>query len=271
MKWVAVMIGLALASSALAAPQRRTPVKRAPARPARVSPPAFNPADYAASVTDIDCSNAASRYTSVPALQKLLRPLASKYQYGGPTKDEFETADAFAQRVAGEFSRSFGDTDKIVAVMPASGFTSYNADRGQVTIDALLSYSGTGLAQVKLFDDLNETGRYVGSNAYGATAAVTRETFDQYYIDLPLSSRDPFFRTSLTLAMPPDAAKSLKQNGVVIIVGALAAPFLSLERHHGSATISDPTDTTYRSYHLTVRPACVLVANEGQEVGRFRF
>lgn len=271
MKRIALLIGLALASSALAAPQRRAPVKRAVARPARISPPAFNPVTYATSVTDIDCSNAASRYASVPALQKLLRPLASKYQYGGPTKDEFETADAFAQRVAGEFSQSFGGTDKVVAVIPASGFTSYNADRGQVTVDALLSYSGSGLAQVRLFDDLNETGRYVGSNAYGATATVTRETFDQYYIDLPLSSRDPFFRTSLTLPMPPDAARSFKQDGVVIIVGTLAAPFLTLERHHGSATISDPTDTTYRSYHVMVRPACVLVADKGQEVGRFRF
>lgn len=263
------VVAAAVGGSVLALPLRHVPAGRGPAANASAAPRPFDPAAYAASVADVDCTNAADRHGAIKPIGPLLRRLATRYSSGGPTKEEFETTDQFGARVAADLTRAFGGTDRIVVVQPIGESMTYDADRGQATVHTLQDYSGIGVATVPLSSNLTDTGHYIGTNAFGVSATVTRQTFDQFALRLFVDNRDGLFRTSLTLPMQADAARALKRDGVIVIVGTLAPPFLSVSRHHEDATIGDPSDVTYRRYDLTVRPACVIVATGGQEVGRF--
>lgn len=258
---LACATALLVGSAVLAAPRRHAAPRPAPAP--------FDAAVYAASVAGLACTNAPGRQGAIVPIERALRRLATTFPDGGPAKDEFETTDTFDRRVGAALTRLFGGTDRIAMVLPIGESMIYDANRGQATIRTLQDWSGTGLATVPLSSDLTDTGHYVGTNAFGVRAAVTRQTFDQFALRLLIDNHDGLFRTTLTLPMQPDAARALKQRGTIVIVGTLAPPFLSVRRHHEGATVTDPSDVTYRHYDLTLRPACVLVTDGAAEVGRF--
>ncbi len=263
LKPAAAIALLGITGIAVGAPQRRVPTRKPVAARPAPTPAQFDPKSYAASITGVDCSNVASRASAIVPIEKALRGVASRYSSFSPTKGEFESTAAFDKRVHDEISSNLGGTDQIVAVIPLRDMMKYDADTSVVTIDPVDSRVKENVVTVKVYSGINETGRYAGSNAYGATAQVTRETFTQFFMLFPARGA-----TTIKDTMPPEAARSLKENGALIIVGSLLSPYIADERAHQRATISDPTDTTYRKFWLAVNPRCAVVVNGGQEIGR---
>lgn len=262
---LAVAIPLvALASGLTAAPQKRATARRpSPARAATAAPRPFDPKAYAASVDGVDCTNVAARARSVVPIEKALHGIASAYPWGPPTKGEFESSSAFDQRVHDELSAKLGGTDRIVAVIPIRDMVKYNADTSTLTIDPVDKRIKENVITVKAYSDIDGESTYVGSNAYGASTEVSRHTFTQFYMLLPARGQ-----TAITSTMAPDAARSLKENGSLVLVGSLLSPYIAYERQRGRRTISDPNDVTYLQFYLGMIAQCAVIVNQGQEVGR---
>lgn len=264
-KSTALIALFATTSVAAGVPERRAPARRSnPTRPAPAPAPAkFDPRSYAASIAGVDCSNVASRTNTIIPIEKPLRGIASRYSSFSPLKGEFESTATFSQRIHDEISSDLGGTDRIVAVIPLRDMIKYDADTSVVTIDPIDSRVKENVVTVKAYSGINETGRYAGSNAYGATAQVTRETFTQFFMLFPARGA-----TTIKDTMAPEAARSLKENGSLILIGSLLSPYIATERAHSKATVSDPTDTTYLKFYLAMVAQCAIVVNERQEIGR---
>lgn len=260
MRLVTAVALLGVASSILAAPQRRAAPRQSKPALARQ----FDPKTYAASIEGVDCSNVASRASSVTPIEPALRGIANAYPYGPPVKGEFESSAAFDQRVLGELSAKLGGTNRVVAVIPIRDMAGYDADTSTMTINPVASRIKENVITVKAYSGIDRHGHFVGSNAYGATAEVSRETFTQFYMLLPARSR-----MSMKVSMDPETARSFKDKGSLVLVGSLLSPYIAYERTRGRATIGDPTDTTYLKFYLGIVAQCAVVTSNGQEVGRF--
>src|SRR4051812_9208890 len=85
---------------------------------------------YAASVAEIDCSNAMIAHTRVAPFEPVARAIANLGESAALPKDEFETTDAYRARLRSASQEWLGGTDKIVVVLPIGEWKlKYDADR----------------------------------------------------------------------------------------------------------------------------------------------
>ncbi|MGD9676066.1 MAG: hypothetical protein AB7V19_05215 [Candidatus Bipolaricaulia bacterium] len=179
-------------------------------------------------------------------------------------KDEFESSDAFRRRVDAlaaplsvyafwlENNHNTYDADRSLMMVHLSTSGYINQPVGE-TVPGTDSDERTSIKV--LFDVLSEE-RYVGSNAFGATIAVTRSVVDDYEV-LPVGSA---FDPSLALAFPlaPDRARLLHDRLRVLLVCHLVRPdngeplvwegFLS-----GKPTFDNPTELLCSVCYLNAR------------------
>lgn len=267
--WVFLVI--AITASALAAPARKPPTRVSSVEQSKAAEEAFDPTTYSATVDSVTCSNVPSRYKTLLPTGLIMRRLVATYESGPRARDEFETTYAYSQRLGEMYSAALGGTYRVVAVLPVSKFMTYNADTTELTIEPFRSSSDRrGFGSVEIGSELRDTGRYVGQNAFGATASVTRRIFTQYYLSMPIPSAGLFSSPMIKDKLLPDSARALKQTGALVIVGTIISPYVQVESRHSSATIGDPSDTTYLIYDLTINAECALIVVNGKEIGRLR-
>lgn len=228
---------------------------------------------YASSIAGVTCDNAAARAASIVPLARVLKPLSDMDTAQGKT--EFETTEQFAQRRGDAVARLLGGNN-IVAVVPLTDHFSYNADTQQARISPAREnqdYSDTSESttiSLEAFKDFTSLGSYVGSNAYGATARVKAGIFTQYYIDVNVSRHDNSWNSTFTrtvkLALDPEKARELKERGQIVLVGRLVAPYISIGSVYERPTFKDPSQTTFKEYHVKTDAACMLIVKDGEVV-----
>lgn len=268
--WKALLLGSALTCSVQVEAQRRVAKKPAPAHPAS---PVSSTSAYASSIAGVTCDNAAARAGSIVPLARVLKPLSDLDTAKGKT--EFETKEQFAQRRGDAVARLLGGNN-IVAVVPLADHFSYNADTQQARISPAREnqdYSDTRESttiSLEVFEEFASLGSYVGSNAYGATARVKAGIFAQYYIDVNVSRHDnswnSTFSRTVKLTLDPEKARELKEQGQIVLVGRLVAPYISIGSVYERPTFKDPSQTTFKEYHVKADAACMLIVKDGEVV-----
>lgn len=268
--WTALVVGTTLTCSGQVEAQRRV-VKKA--TPVRVASSASSASAYASSVAGVTCDNAAARAASIIPLARVLKPLSNMDTAQGKT--EFETTEQFVQRRGDTVTRLLGG-ENIVAVVPLADHFSYNAETQQARISPAREnqdYSDTSESttiSLEAFKDFTSLGSYVGSNAYGATARVKAGILSQYYIDVNVSRHDnswnSTFSRTVKLELSPEKARELKERGQIVLVGRLIAPYISIGSVYERPTFKDPSQTTFKEYHVKAEAACMMIVKDGEVV-----
>lgn len=273
MRYVAACLTIAFCVTASAAmPQpRRSAVQRAvPSRP-----PAITPERYAASVVGVDCSNIEQRLQTIVSTQPLFENLARSFRLGFPTKDEFETTAAFNSRMASRVSSAFGNAKTVVAVTDLPYNTKYSADDGKLSLNPFRSIDNApGKANgdsyyVNAYVGGEDRGDYIGSNAFGVSAKVSKSTI--WTVALTFKPPVEKFYTIATLekSLAPVEAKSVKENGKLVFVAELNDLPITQHYERDKPMIDDPNDTAFRDNYVSVRPKCAFVVNRGKIVARY--
>lgn len=199
---LALVTPIIAASSLLAAPPGPTPTHRAAAgRSTAVTP------------FDLSTQKLPPRYdgASFPALYKSLSI---------PPKGEFETSEAYAARA----ERDVRDAHYAVRVPDVR--VTYDADAGELTTAVRTDFlhegwtMARGRALLVLHTAGAETGRYVGTNAFGVKAVVKERTRREWGLAL---STEPFTSIALRYPAAPARARSLKDRLAVLAVFRLSA------------------------------------------------
>lgn len=154
--------------------------------------------------------------------------LTDKYVSLKLAKDEFETSEEYRARISKIVHSSHYFAKKISEIN--TDFVSYDADTKILSINLGLSTQheyGIGnkpyYPAISLKTTINNTGSYIGSNAYGAKAKVIKATsigrklvFSSYNKE-PLNIESP--KISGSINIDQDRAKKIKNNLYLVIVG----------------------------------------------------
>lgn len=170
---------------------------------------------YSNSVAGITCENATARLAGVMSDEPILNriPALKTAQYLA-TKGEFETTADYVAKQAAELRALFGTTKTVVVTRSLDSISKYNADTGVLTIKVFSPRIGEEAEPAYHFGeviDVKERGKYVASNAYGATATVSKSSWSvsQYGFDtLPNGAL-----MELTLPVKGEAARAAKTHG----------------------------------------------------------
>jgi hypothetical protein len=108
-----------------------------------------------------------------------------------------------------------------------------------------------------------QTGSYVGSNAFGVKARVTKHEVTYFCLGGNIGHEVAF-------PVDPEKARKVKPNLRVLLIGSLAAPYRSESSDYSEATISDPVEVSYSAYilHLDVEQVWVYDWMTGEIVYR---
>jgi hypothetical protein len=166
-------------------------------------------------------------------------------------KGEFETTEAYEARRAGVAKGVYAFRVPDVDV-------TYDTDAGEFTLTVFKETSYRELeadrdhALLVLAKSSVETGRYVGSNAFGATRTVRRVTEREWGVAIP---GEGFGKLTMQLKVPAERAKELKERLAVLavcafgpesvpqrITGAFADEEGATGAHVSTATLDSPID-----------------------------
>lgn len=231
---------------------------------------------------------------AVPTITDFTATL-EKVRTATPPKDEFETTEAYSQRIAAAQAQALGGATEMTFAwkIPAQEIT-YNADTQQLTITPTLFkacsvYVANPPANARFtvgkarrsgnFQTvcLNRTVSastepgYTATNALGAQVNidVERRLIEGIFVGMGDGTYDPVhgYNTAvsygpLTLAsifQPPEGARSFKENGTFLIVARPRAPFYFASQTVTTPTFDDP-HKIFRENHLLVADvACTAV------------
>jgi hypothetical protein len=209
--------------------------------------------------------------------------VAAYAKFGG-VKGEFETSAQFAERVRSAPSQA------VVVQFPLleSGF-SYDADAGRAKFDRFStpttcsifnglkeveqpSLRSRGLSKLCIFKHMRGhiSGSYVGTNMFGARAQIAKERDDYEGIFLGYGDilTNPFIidqgiKSSLfEVSLPPVEAKSLKSNGVMLVVLRPENPFVATGTSYLAPTINSPSEKRGALKLLVGSVVCVGLADK---------
>lgn len=185
-----------------------------------------------------------------------------------PPKGEFETSEAYQQRVARASAGPIlagvtADDTLVFVVTPSSSeyaesgvMYSYDADGGGARVYLRPGKSGSfslsddpaGYTRLTLDERKASSDRYVGSNAFGATLRVDRH----YYYGFGLAIPGDIPRQDLNFQLPPkEAAREMPVMKVAVFV-KLKDMNVAREEVRDAPTRDIPTDIITRSKYLKV-------------------
>ena len=190
------------------------------------------------------------RGNSCPVIAASVKKLSTK-------KDEFETSDAYSERLVSLQNTELAAGLKVGDTMAfrrrdISNQLKYVADVGQMTVEfprAFQTYiPKTRLASAFVRTDtidsvMKSTREYRGSNAFGASAMVTSTQFEVCALAFKNLSANPGAAAPAIFAdMTPEEARTSKGRMAVLYVGRLAAPFREDFTHYSGPTINSPSE-----------------------------
>lgn len=195
-------------------------------------------------------------------------------------KGEFETTEEYKARVASIHAGTF-------AFVIENPYIKYDADTGAFDVEVLKAPINTGLtldgSAVWLKEELTPQGKYVGVNAFGVSATITKERVDVY----SLSLRDEvdgewMHAVRLSLPMAAERASRLKSRLRVFLICEMThgdtPALMSQDWSRGATgyleltpTIDNPTrrDTFFFTMSARLLGWWVFDVNSGEVLGRF--
>lgn len=188
------------------------------------------------------------RGNSCPIVAAAVKRLSTK-------KDEFETSDAYGERLASLQTSELAAGLKVGDTMAfkrrdISNQLKYVADTGQMMVElsfGFLTYIPTARpidAFVKT-DIINlstkSTREYRGSNAFGASVLVRSTQYEACAVAFKNLPAKPG-ATAIFADMTPDEARASKGHLAVLYVGKLTAPLLADFDHYSGPTINSPSE-----------------------------
>lgn len=241
---------------AAGAPQKKKSVPlKAPQRPYGTR--------YAESVAGITCDTAVQRISTVLPDEPILReiPYLLTKQYLDQ-KGEYETTAAYEGRHGQQLRQLFGSADTIAIVRKVDKLASYDADKGMLNVKFL----DTGFSENRdpkysfgKILEVEDRGTYRASNAYGATASVSKSSFSN--MSYGFDNAGTNIETKVSLPLDPDAARLFKAEGNIIMIAQLLQSNVVARLEHDKPTISDPSDTFWHYNYVKVQPLCILMGS----------
>lgn len=221
---------------------------------------------YAESVAGITCDTAAQRVSTAlsdePILREIPQLLTKQYL---DQKGEYETTAAYEARHAQQLRQLFGSADTIAIVRKVDDLASYDADKGILSIKLLdINYLNSRDPKYSFGKvlEVEDRGTYRASNAYGATASVSKSRFSS--MSYGFDSTGMNIETKVSLPLDPNAARLFKTEGKIIMVATLLQSNVFARLEHDAPTISDPSDTYWHYNYVKVQPSCILMGSNGK-------
>lgn len=183
------------------------------------------------------------------------RAVLSALQKANLSKDEFETTDAFNERVR-DFGRSstvpgIREGSLLAAVRNIDGeLVSYNADSGRLAVpigQLSLPTTSPGRATVGYIADRKTTKAktFPASNAFGKKVMVHSRQENVCAIGFTNMYREYGKGVEhVSISIGPEDARRVKNNLSVLYLGTLALPYVESLAYYSKATIDDPTELT---------------------------
>jgi len=195
-------------------------------------------------------------------------------------KGEFETSKEYQERAKNSSS------DVFAFRLPSSGihvYAKYDADKGQFAItiggESLISgYDYDSNRTLLIVDESDEeTGSYVGSNAFGVTANIREWTKRQWGISIDRESYRPL---ELVLEVSPEYARLLKDNLCVVVECSLSPVVVpevlaitgdATGYSSSKPTLELPVDITKYQYAIPARVFTYWIFNRksGELLGKY--
>lgn len=260
----ASMIILATAAGA-AAPRKAAP-RSAPRSPAMTA------AAYAAKVSGIDtCDQFRSLAASLPSAGPLLSNIGAGDNETALKKGEYETTAQYDERLKSLWAAKLGDPERLIVRVPINSYKiTYNADTQVSTVKYMMD-GGIGFYQWMKFAKKDIDRReYVGSNAFGVTANVTslHTTEDALYFKARQlnGNRGAYFSPEWDVKLSPDQAHEFKDNGSILLLVSLTAPYVESKSRYSGATLDSPMEVATREHKIHVDLKCAVFASRGTPV-----
>jgi hypothetical protein len=199
-------------------------------------------------------------------------------------KNEFETTEEYESRKRSHSSDSLSGSFRLNSVFAipilADVLTSYDADKELLTVKfnesttliydselesalqtkipaeksrSLFYEEKISGESIDIFTKLEKMDYYIGSNAFGATARVTRKFIDS----LSIAYRGIFSfksKSHLSINMDPAQAKIVKDRGRLLQICQLEYPYIGNRIIRYGATISKPIDAIVTNKYIAIRP-----------------
>ena len=243
-----------------------------------------------------ECAEATGQIVTLQAPEKVWKNLEGQQT----TKSEFETSAQFAARTRETTRRA----SRRLAVEGTydPGQVMYNADAQEFTVAVyawdnladgvdrvegrlnrqVLPSRWDDMASIGLKEREYEDGEYVGQNAFGATARVTKIQRERYSVyDQVLPSKKEW-RTETTrtdsshgvsiqvpavrLRANVDNARALKKNMRVGVIIRPKAPFVATTEKHWSARIDNPREVREITHIIIADLLCAVLTDETGQV-----
>lgn len=196
----------------------------------------------------------------VTDIVKLYSMLAEKLPF---KKDEFETTDEYEKKKASAMSYISGNIyafkiEKTGSAGSGIYIEPYNADLKQFEVS---------VSNNIVVKESSSTYSYIGENAYGAKRSVTATGGTKHEIIV----RDNYLIEKLKITIPPDKAKTLKNNiGFLFICKPALRPYKPSYGHEGNdllhtgssyraATMDNPYELIFNMKYINVEALAVWV------------
>lgn len=232
---------------------------------------------------------------SIPMITDFEATLA-KIRAATPAKDEFETTDAYNQRIAAAQAQALGGMTEVTFAwkIPSQDIT-YNADTKQLIITPTLfkdcsvaKANPPASARVTVGKKQRLTGNfqtvclnrvtsvqaepsYLATNAMGAQVNidVERRSVEGVFVGMGDGTYDVVHGynadlsvragTLTTIFQPPEGARSFKENGTFLIVARPRSPFYFASQSTTTPTFDNPHKITWDSQLIVADVTCTAV------------
>lgn len=232
----------------------------------------FLPFSWTTTMAQSACATTKSSLPQTELLRLLNDPKINKSQY--------ETDEAYHSRL----TKIMPEADHLTVVIPMPRDTGkYDAEAQTFTIDnpALVAFfpeqfllDGDPYTKVFLgreFGTKRSTkGSYVGENSFGVKRQVSVDQLDLYDIVFPQKEGSPPVE-GLTISIPREVAKNITGRLIVVVSGALVAPYVIEDSDYAAPTVQAPHDLSVRRKAFVIQPDCTAVVDgvSGQVLSTF--
>lgn len=233
-------------------------------------------------------------FASKPAVTNIHK-LVATLEKANLKKDDFETTDAYRDRIAADMAKLGINTEKsyYFSVRLNPEHIAYDADRQILSIDALaitgksvstlhLNLDGQSASSIGTSDDIalplyvsdKTTDSYMGQNAFGAVGSIDAIKHVQYGIyERPpqrkymgyISRTETVFGWQdapiFSLSMPPAEAKAVKQRGTLLVVATLAPPYFAKGEYHYGASLGTGEQHSYYQKYVIGDLQCAALSD----------
>lgn len=245
--WLAVVASLQ--SAALLAQAAQAP-------PAFPRPATIRVADNAVAARVGDCGDWLRRLGSLPNNYKWAE---TKQPPTPPAKDEFETTAQYGARLAVFASEAEPIWINIAFPVNRNALT-YDADSGVMSV----RYTGNAAGLDATF---TEGTSYSGRTAFGETTTVIPQNLRTS--GARFAPSDVVLPNNLQLRLSPAAARRLKEEGIVHVLGVVQRTTIS--GGFGRAMVTPTTEITDGHREIRIAPVCVAAMVGGTPVPQWQY